>query len=89
MNALRRLVLTFDNGGIQVRTLYHRDGAGPNPGTATRRRAVAQLARGGLERALEAMRPATLRPQLRSQLRSACVRPVLHSAGLVGFVTDR
>ncbi len=51
---LQRLVIGFGDDGIQVRTLY-RSKAGPNPGTAARRREVTELTRTGLERALEAL----------------------------------
>jgi hypothetical protein len=51
---LRRLVLTFKPDGLEVRTLYRSKG-GPNPGTKARRREVAQLARTGLQDALEAL----------------------------------
>jgi hypothetical protein len=51
---LVRLVLTFKPGGLEVRTLYRSKG-GPNPGTKARRREVAQLARTGLQDALEAI----------------------------------
>jgi hypothetical protein len=54
MPELRRVILTFKPDGIQVRTLYQRQG-GPGPSTRARRREVAQLARTGLERALEAL----------------------------------
>ncbi len=50
---LQRLVLTFKPSGLEVRTLYRRK-SGPNPGTKARRREVAQLARTGLQEALEA-----------------------------------
>lgn len=55
--ALQRLVISFERDGIQVRTLYRSSPseAGPNPGTVARRREVVQLARTGLERALEAL----------------------------------
>jgi hypothetical protein len=52
---LRRLILTFSPDGVETRVLYKRQ-AGPNPGTAARRREVRDLARTGLERALEALR---------------------------------
>ncbi len=51
---LQRLVLTFKPEGLEVRALY-RTKAGPNPGTAARRREVTELTRTGLERALEAL----------------------------------
>jgi hypothetical protein len=51
---LRRLTLDFKPDGIQLRTLYKRQ-HGPGPNTKGRRREVVQLARGGLERALEAL----------------------------------
>jgi hypothetical protein len=51
---LRRLILTFERDGIQLRALY-RSKDGPNPGTVRRRREVEQLAREGLHRALEAL----------------------------------
>jgi hypothetical protein len=59
MPELRRLTLDFKPDGIQVRTLYKRQ-HGPGPNTKTRRREVAQLARGGLERALEALEGGTV-----------------------------
>ncbi len=52
---LRRLILTFSPDGVETRVLYKRQ-AGPNPGTVARRREVRDLARTGLERALEALR---------------------------------
>jgi hypothetical protein len=52
--SLRRPVLTFDRDGIQTCVLYRRK-AGPAPNTKARSREVAQLARNGLERALEAL----------------------------------
>jgi hypothetical protein len=55
MRSLRRLVLTFDRDGIQLRTLYRRPADGPSPNTKARRREVAELAREGLERALKAL----------------------------------
>jgi hypothetical protein len=51
---LRRLVLTFDRDGITTRVLYRRK-AGPAPNTKARSREVAQLARDGLTRALDAL----------------------------------
>jgi hypothetical protein len=51
---LQRLILAFDNDGIQARVLYKRP-HGPGPSTKTRRREVSALARDGLVRALEAL----------------------------------
>jgi len=51
---LQRLVLDYRTGELVVRCLY-RDQDGPNPGTKARRRAVEELARAGLTRALEAL----------------------------------
>ncbi len=52
---LQRLVLTFKPEGLEARVLYRRRGEGPNPGTAARRREVAQLTRAGLTAALTAL----------------------------------
>jgi hypothetical protein len=51
---LRRLVVDFKPEGVQLRTLYKRK-AGPGPGTKTRARETAALARTGLEQALAAL----------------------------------
>jgi hypothetical protein len=51
---LRRLVVDFKPEGVQLRTLYRRK-AGPGPGTKARVREVAELARVGLEHALDAL----------------------------------
>jgi hypothetical protein len=53
---LERLVLDFRSkaGELVVRCLY-RSEDGPNPGTKARTRAVAELARTGLEQALDAL----------------------------------
>jgi len=52
--SLQRLVLNFTREGIEVRTLY-RSEDGPNPGTKARTRIVSELARIGLQDALEAL----------------------------------
>jgi hypothetical protein len=52
--SLQRLVLTFTQEGVEIRTLY-RTKSGPNPGTKTRTREVAALAQEGLREALEAL----------------------------------
>jgi len=51
---LQRLVLDYRSGELVVRCLY-RSQDGPNPGTKARTRVVAELARSGLEQALEAL----------------------------------
>jgi hypothetical protein len=51
---LQRLVLDYRSGELVVRCLY-RSEDGPNPGTKTRTREVAELARAGLREALEAL----------------------------------
>ncbi len=52
---LQRLVLTFGpRGGVEIRTLY-RTQDGSNPGTKARQREVEELARSGLQDALEAL----------------------------------
>ena len=51
---LQRLVLDYRTGELVVRCLY-RSEDGPNPGTKARTRVVAELARTGLEQALEAL----------------------------------
>ena len=52
--SLQRLVLTFKPDGVEVRALY-RNMNGPNPGTKARAREVQELARTGLQDALEAL----------------------------------
>jgi hypothetical protein len=54
MTELQRLVLDYRSGELVVRCLYRSQG-GPNPGTKARSRVVAELARSGLEHALEAL----------------------------------
>jgi hypothetical protein len=51
---LERLVLHYRGGELVVRVLY-RSEDGPNPGTKARIRRVAELARTGLQDALEAL----------------------------------
>jgi hypothetical protein len=51
---LQRLVLDFRTGELVVRCLY-RSQDGPNPGTKARAREVAELARSGLQEALEVL----------------------------------
>jgi len=51
---LVRLVLDYRGGELVVRVLY-RSEDGPNPGTKARTRGVAELARTGLQDALEAL----------------------------------
>jgi len=51
---LQRLVIDYRSGEMVLRCLYRNQG-GPNPGTKARTRAVAELARSGLEQALEAL----------------------------------
>ena len=51
---LQRLVIGFERDGIQIRCLY-RTQDGPGPSTKARQREVAELARTGLEQALEAL----------------------------------
>ena len=51
---LERLVLDYRGGELVVRVLY-RSEDGPNPGTKARTRGVAELARTGLQDALEAL----------------------------------
>jgi hypothetical protein len=53
--SLQRLVLTFTQEGVEIRTLYRRKD-GPNPGTKARLREVTELAGAGLTQALEAPR---------------------------------
>lgn len=54
--SLRHLVVEFKREGIEIRTLYRRRSQdGPNPGTKTRAREVAALAREGLKEALKAL----------------------------------
>ena len=54
---LQRLIVTFRSGELVVHALYRCDeGGGANPGTKGRTREVAELARAGLEQALEALR---------------------------------
>jgi hypothetical protein len=58
VSTLRRLVVDFRPEGVQLRTLYRcEDGPGPRPGPGTKARVreASALARGGLERALEAL----------------------------------
>ncbi len=53
---LQRLVLEFRTGELVVRVLYQRSlEDGPNPGTVKRRREATELARTGLQEALEAL----------------------------------
>ena len=52
--SLQRLVLTFKPEGIEIRALY-RTKQSPNPGTKARTREAAELARSGLQDALEAL----------------------------------
>ena len=51
---LQRLIISFKPEGVEIRTLY-RSKDGPNPGTKTRLRVMADLARSGLRDALEAL----------------------------------
>jgi hypothetical protein len=51
---LRRLVIEFKPDGIQLRALY-RSSTNTNPSTVRRRKEVQDLARCGLERALEGL----------------------------------
>jgi len=51
---LQRLVIDLRSEEIVLRVLYKSQG-GPNPGTKARTRVVAELARSGLEQALEAL----------------------------------
>ena len=54
MGQLQRIVLDYRSGELVVRCLYRsQDGAGPS--TKARRREVEELARAGLERALEVL----------------------------------
>jgi hypothetical protein len=56
MTQLQRLVLDFRSGELVARVLYRRSLEGAsNPGTAKRRREVEELARAGLQDALEAL----------------------------------
>ena len=52
--SLQRLVLTFKPEGIEIRALY-RSKQSPNPGTKARIREATDLARTGLQDALEAL----------------------------------
>jgi len=52
--SLQRLVLTFKPEGIEIRALY-RSKCGPSPGTKARTREAAELARSGLQDALEGL----------------------------------
>ncbi len=51
---LQRLVLDYRGKELVVRVLY-RTKQGPNPGTKARTREVTELARSGLERALDSL----------------------------------
>jgi hypothetical protein len=51
---LQRLVLTFTREGVEIRALYRKED-GANPGTRTRAKEIAGLARSGLTAALEAL----------------------------------
>ena len=51
---LQRLIITFKPDELILHAL-HRTQDGPNPGTKARRREVTELARTGLEQALEAL----------------------------------
>jgi hypothetical protein len=51
---LQRLVLTFKEEGVEIRTLYRSKDC-PNPGTKGRVREATGLARSGLTAALEAL----------------------------------
>ncbi len=51
---LQRLVLDYRSGELVVRCLY-RSQDGPNPGTKARGKEVSELARTGLQDALEAL----------------------------------
>jgi len=51
---LQRLILDYRTGELVVRCLY-RCQDGPNPGTKARTRVGAELARSGLEQALDAL----------------------------------
>jgi hypothetical protein len=55
MNELKRLVLDYRTGELIVRCLYQRKD-GPNPQTKARAKEVTELARTGLQDALEALR---------------------------------
>jgi hypothetical protein len=54
MTGLQRLVIDYRSGEMVLRCLYRSQG-GPNPGTKARTRVVAELARSGLEQALETL----------------------------------
>jgi hypothetical protein len=52
--SLQRLVLTFTQEGVEIRTLYRTKNR-PNPGTKVRRREVSNLVRTGLQDTLETL----------------------------------
>ena len=52
---LQRLILDYRSGELVARVLCRSSLDGPNPGTKTRAREVADLARSGLRDALEAL----------------------------------
>ena len=52
---LQRLVMDFRSGELVVRCLYRSSLDAPNPGTKARARIVVELARSGLQDALEAL----------------------------------
>jgi hypothetical protein len=54
---LQRLVLTFKREGVEIRALYRKKD-GPAPNTKACRREVTELARSGLQDALEALQGA-------------------------------
>jgi hypothetical protein len=54
VSELQRLVLDYRTGELVMRCLY-RTHDGPNPGTKGRTSVVSELARAGLEQALEAL----------------------------------
>ena len=54
VETLQRLILTFTHEGVEIRALY-RTKASPNPNTRARRGEVLEIARTGLEQALQAL----------------------------------
>ncbi len=53
---LQRLVITFTREGLEIRTLYRRRNQdAPGPNSKARTREVTELARAGLQDALEAL----------------------------------
>jgi len=52
---LQRITVTFTDEGMEISTTYTHQDQIPNPGTKTRTRSAARMARAGLDRALRGL----------------------------------